>query len=218
MTGIEVAEARVKPNLLYIDEVEDERLNFEGDAIHTHLFGEVLTLHPSADIDETVEEILNHEIDAFVTDFKLSDHAAIDYTGADLVRRVLAIRKGFPCFVRTSHEDDALAEASDVNLVYVKSNDSLFKRICIQVENYEREIEAARSEFEQLRELNEPTAAQIDRMVELDDLLEESQNGDQKTSSIMKENFLKTGSDLLAVTQRLIDDMQKKLEQNEQNS
>lgn len=210
-----IENAASKPNILYVDEREDERSNFFNDAYMSEMFGEIYTLHPHEKVEDTLEEVLQHQIDAFVTDFNLSDEAKVTYNGEDLVRELLGMRRGFPCFVRTSFETDALSISGDVNRVYSKDSTTLFDRIRRQIDNYSNNIEAVKTEFYRLQEIphQKLNAKDVDRMIELDSFIESIYGEDQKIPSHLKLNIFKINDELLTRTEALITDIKAKLEQ-----
>ena len=206
-----------KPSIAYVDESSDERDNFYVDAYGSGLFSEIHRLHPDDSLDVLISQLLELQIDALVSDFRLSDANAKAYTGADVVRAFLDVRRDFPCFVLTSFDDDAMLSASDVNLVYSKdvkdeqaAGRNLFKRVSQQIVNYRSRIEAWADEFNALSRIepSERTVADVERLIQLDHDLEQSLSNDQALAKSVKRQALdRTG--LTARQDELMDETEK---------
>ena len=75
---------------------------------------------PLATVDEMLQRIEELSPDAVVTDFRLNEmridiHYNVKYNGIDLINAIREQREGFPCFVITSFDDEAVkAEAMDL--------------------------------------------------------------------------------------------------------
>ena len=110
------------PTIVYVDENDDAREDFYIDATRSRLFKDVIILPPSAELNEMINELLGREFEALITDFRLADAGPVNYDGSVLVERFLEVRSGFPCFIRTSYDDEAVATAADVNRVYSKES------------------------------------------------------------------------------------------------
>ena len=205
--------------IAYVDEEKSERDNFFGDAFDSGLFAEIYLVHPLEKLDDTISELLDLKIDALVSDYRLSDAAPVGYSGEDIVERFQSIRRDFPCFIRTSHEDQALKTSGDVNRVYSKGttsehpSTSLFKRISLQVERYQRQVGEWQEELQQLLEVPAETrnASDVERILELDSLLESSVGDDARIPVAVKEALFSTRDDLIAETQKLVDEMKRAL-------
>lgn len=209
-----------KPTIAYIDEVEDERANFSSDAFDSDLFAEVHQIHPVPDLHEMIEMLLDLEFDALVSDFNLTDVGGITYTGEDLVSAFLEVKADFPCFIRTSFEEVAVESSHDVNRVYSKNlsadedhGRSLFERIFRQVTVYRQSVKEWSKELEALLEIavEDQTAADIERMIELDSKLEASLGNDARIPKAVKEKLLRRNSDLIGETERLILEIKRAL-------
>lgn len=209
-----------RPSIAYVDEQSDERDNFYGDAYFSELFENIYPIAPDQNIDVTLSEILDLKIDALVTDFNLSDAGPIGYSGEDLVARLLSIRKDFPCFIRTSWEEDALRTSADVNRVYSKNprdderaGRTLFHRIALQIDRYERTIAGWRAELDALMGLGpaERNAADVALILELDGKLEASMGNDMGLPTDVKNSLFQVRDGLLEETERLVADMKRAL-------
>lgn len=215
------------PTIAYVDESEDEQAYFYGDALDSGFFGEIYLLSPEEDLDRLVSKLADLQIDALVSDFNLSDDRPNAYNGADVVEAFLAQRRNFPCFIRTSFDQDAMGSSSDVNRVYSKNateeqavGRDLFKRISIQIEHYRAQIEDWSEEYEALLTL--PTAErsvlQIERLIQLDDALEQAVAADQalaltfKREILNREGLFGKQDELFAQAEQLIAAMKDTLE------
>jgi hypothetical protein len=212
-----------RPSIAYVDEQPDERDNFFGDAYDSELFEHVHLVAPDPDINVTLAELMELKIEALVTDFNLTDAGPLNYSGADLVARFRDIRKEFPCFIRTSWEEDALRTSSDVNRVYSKNpkdderaGRTLFHRIALQIEHYEREIADWRQELGELMAIDpaERNAADVERILELDGKLESSVGDDVGLPADVKKSLFDVRDSLLEETERLVADMKRALNEN----
>ena len=208
------------PNIAYVDEKPDERDNFFTDAYDSGLFGEIHRIDPVADIEEMVELLLNLQIDALVSDFNLTEAAAIGYSGEQLVDRFLQIRADFPCFIRTSFEEDALSNSADVNRVYSKdvnadahTGSSLFGRIALQVQKHRALIASWKRELEELLAISteDRSALQVEKLLDLDHKLEASLGADAQIPKDVKEQVLNRRHALQEETERLIHEMKRAL-------
>lgn len=208
------------PSIAYVDEQEDERSNFYMDAHDSGLFAEIFLVEAFPTLEETAAVVLDLGIDALVTDFKLSEQGRLPYTGEDIVEAILAVRQGFPCFVRTSFEPDALSVSTDVNRVYSKdaaaeehTAGSIFTRIDLQIKKHQHFLDRCRGELEQLLKLGDADrdAEQVSRILELDHLLEASFGADAAISKEVKLQVLGRRNELHDQAAQLIEDLKKKL-------
>lgn len=209
-----------RPSIAYVDEQKDERDNFFNDAYDSDLFGEIYLIEPNPDINDTLAELLGLKIEALVTDFNFSGGPPIGYSGEDLAKKFLSVRKEFPCFIRTSWEEEAFNAASDVNRVYSKdiSKDKiigriLFDRIVLQIESYKRQIENWTSKLDKLMAIapSDRNAADIELIIELDGKLESSIGADLGLPGETKKSLFDVRDSLLEETERLVAEMKKAL-------
>ena len=209
-----------RPNIAYIDEKDDERDNFFTDAFDSELFGEIYRVEPLQNIDEMLELILSLDIDALITDFNLTEAAPLEYSGEQLVERFLAVRADFPCFIRTSYEEDALSSSADVNRVYSKdvsadahSGRSLFERIALQIKKHQELLESWQEELERLVAIqpDERQAHDVDRLIELDHKLEATLGADAQVPKAVKADAFSKRHELLDETEKLIADIKREL-------
>ncbi|HEJ8031173.1 TPA: hypothetical protein ACXI3L_000649 [Serratia marcescens] len=180
--------------ILFIDEESDaidEFLDYAEDTTTSKKI-HVVAEFPKSRIEEMIETIIKINPDAIVTDFMLNEKKTsisygVDYTGMDLVKNFTSLRHGFPCFVMTSLDDDAVKESDDVNIVYVKEilhseknssvKASFLEKVVSQITHYKARIESAENELINLIELRNNGSANVNdenRIIELDQFLEQS--------------------------------------------
>ncbi|MCY4184280.1 MAG: hypothetical protein OXC82_13185 [Rhodobacteraceae bacterium] len=205
--------------IAYIDEKEDERDNFFTDANQFGFKEEEIKLvdpEPWKDPEKLIEYLLEDHIDVLIIDYFLSEVAELNYSGKDLADHLLRLRPGFPCFVLTSFEVNAINDSSDVNLVYSK-NSQYFERVKKQVQNYQTRIKGWEKKLLELLDvpISERTAPQIEKIVELDHLIENALGGENILSNRVKEVLwedIKIRKDLIEKTEELIKEIKLKLE------
>ncbi|SNB61983.1 MULTISPECIES: hypothetical protein [unclassified Agrobacterium] len=213
------------PVIAYVDESADERDNFFGDAYDSGLFSEIHLLHPDDELNTLISRLVDLRIDALISDFNLGDAGQNAYTGAQVVEAFLEIRDDFPCFIRTSWDAAALKSSNDVNRVYSKNikkeNDvgrNLFERIALQVEHHRDRIDAWQNEFDELIAIegSERSASQVERILELDGLLERhvEKSGSlpmsTKRAVLNKEGLFAREDELIRQAEQLIAAMKSK--------
>jgi CheY-like chemotaxis protein len=168
-----------KHRIAYIDERKEDLEIFQRKFSPDF---EVETFFPKSDLANFVEILLKANFDAIVTDHKLAEYReegceVATYDGVELVKELQRYRKDFPCFILTSYDDDAIAEADDVNSVYPKGyieggdnqhgKTSLQERIRRQIEHYLAKVENAKKRFQELLEKHEKDKLSIDEENEL---------------------------------------------------
>lgn len=213
------------PVIVYVDEDEDAREDFYIDAKRTKFFRKIIVLPPEPTLEEMVANLVQINFEALISDFRLADAAGTDYDGSALVAKFLEIRTGFPCFIRTSYDNEALHAADDVNRVYSKEIEvdgvggrPLFERINLQIQRQRRQMEEWSGELEELLKVNRAmlSAPEIDRIIELDGLIEANMGGEheiaQTTKMLLLEgSFFERQNELLTATEELIDRIKKNL-------
>lgn len=206
--------------IAYIDENQDDITRFQS-RVHETL--DVIPFVPKSNLDEFVEELLNSGAEAFVVDFRLNEYKAnaqesITYTGVDLIERILQIRKGFPCFILTSYDSDAVQNIEDVNYVYPKDilapdkqpgEVTLAEKIRIQISHYQVKIQQSSARFQELLEKSNSQDLAEDEeeeLLRLDSFLE-SALGDHMALPSEKKTMLAVGKldELLASTRDLLE-------------
>ena len=168
--------------ILYIDEEAKEQRKFIRYASQGGFHVEVI--EPHDELNDLLNFILGADADAVIVDHRLGDKkASVDYDGADVYREFRKKRSHFPFFILTSYDNDAIAEAEDVNCVYPKSvvdisdiQNSEIKvtfndRIRAQIEHYKKRIDQSEQELSELIEKSDKvalTAIEEARIIELD--------------------------------------------------
>lgn len=177
--------------ILYIDEVQDDRLGFQRYVKLNSDEGkfQVDAIEPEENLETFIEYINNENYDAIITDHKLStEKASITYDGLDIVKRILELRAEFPCFVLTGWEDDAVRDGENVNIIYYKGIKGLTRtsaekhqalfvdKVENQIKHYKNKIAEYEEEYKVLLQKEELDSFEDDRLTELDSLLEKMTN------------------------------------------
>jgi hypothetical protein len=163
--------------ILFIDEQQEDIDQFKDYVDATSKPGtvEVVAEYPLESLEEMIDEIFKSGPDAVITDFMLNDYKEhvtynVPYNGVQLVRELTSIREGFPCFVITSFDDQAVNAERDT-----KAKANFLERVEIQIENYKSKIQDAEEELLRLVELRNSGKANMDdesEIIRLDHLLE----------------------------------------------
>ena len=187
--------------IIFIDEVQDDIDRFQRYVlkVDTNKEFEVIEAIPMESIEELVEHILSENIDAVISDHQLSEYKSnVTYTGVELVEKILRRREKFPCFVMTSHDDQAVATSSDVNIVYIKglmNNEdnvkiTFLERVKNQIIHYKTRISDAQKELNAILERSRDsslTAKEEARLMGLDNFLEKALNQKSKIPPQLKD-------------------------------
>jgi len=146
---------------------------------------------PLPTINEMLQRIEELCPDAVVTDFRLNEvrvdiHYNVKYDGIELINAIHEQREGFPCFVITSFDDEAINGSDDVNMVYIKdilrpetdkAKVTFAERITRQVDKYRSRLGNAKQELATLMKKRNDGAANVydeERIIEIDSFLEKS--------------------------------------------
>lgn len=146
---------------------------------------------PLSTLDKMLQRIEELCVDAVVTDFRLNEirtdiHYNVNYDGVELINAIRKQRDGFPCFVITSHDDEAVNGTDDVNMVYIKdilrpdvdkAKVTFAERITRQVDKYRSRIGNAKQELSALMDKRYSGNANVydeERIIKLDSFLEKS--------------------------------------------
>ena len=136
-------------------------------------------------------------------------------------------RAAFPCFIQTSFDDVALKAADDVNRVYSKNpragtggREQFLQRIALQIERHHARLAEWRVEFEDLLAVDRKalTAVQVERILELDEAIEENMGSDDpiarqaKRELLKDENLASRHLELIDETEKLIAEMRRALD------
>ena len=218
--------------ILFIDEENDAIDEFKDyvDETTTSEHVEVVAEFPQATLAEMIQTIIKINPDAIITDFMLNEKKTsikygVEYNGIDLVKSFTSVRDGFPCFVMTSFDDDAVKESDDVNIVYIKEilhsektsnvKASFLEKVVSQVTHYRARIEAYENELKELIEIRRSGKANIsdeNRIIELDQLIEQSI--DRKSSVPMEFKELSNTHRLKEILSK-VDNLLSKINKND---
>lgn len=208
--------------VLFIDEEHEQHESFQDymDAVEDMI--KVVCVYPEPDLEDMIQKIEDQHPDAIVTDYLLNDIKEdikynVAYTGVELVHKYQSIRVGFPCFVITSFDNDAVLETDDVNLIYIKhilnngeegAKAHFYDKIREQISKYKLSITSAQSELEMLvqkkdREGLEPYEEL--RALELDGFLEKALDSHKALPSGMKEmSYMKNMTSMIDKVDELL--------------
>ena len=217
--------------ILFIDE-DQEDINAFKDYIEkkdVNLEFEVITQYPLEDLGKMVDQIISLHVDAVVTDHMLNDIKTnidynIPYNGVQLVHSLSQKRERFPCFILTYFEDKAVAQSTDVNLVYTKgilydsekdteAKVNFLDRIKNQIIHYRKTIEDSENRLLELiakREADGLNAHEEDEMICLDTFIEKSLDKKSILPSTAKEM---KASDSLSELLKKVDELTTKIDQ-----
>lgn len=215
--------------ILFIDEEQDDIDSFKDYIEEKDIDGdfEVISTFPLGDLDEMLDEIWSHHVDAVITDFMLNEIKEnidynVPYNGVELVRHIVSKREDFPCFVMTAFDDDAVGQSEDVNIVYIKgilhgteketkAKATFLDRVKNQILHYRTKLENAESrllELIQKSEKQDLDASEEEEMIYLDGLIEKSLDKESVIPKIIKE---KKESDSLSDLLAKVDSLTKRL-------
>lgn len=180
----------MKYKILFIDEEKRQQDEFADFMDHYQDRVELICCYPLSTLVETIAMIDELHPDAIVSDFKLNEikddiKYNVSFDGSELMDAYLDERPGFPCFVLTSFDDQAIYRSHDLNIVYLKrdlhpSKDdkiTFADRIIQKIVSYQAEISNAQERLNVLMELrrnNQATSKDEQELIELDSFLERS--------------------------------------------
>ncbi|NOQ27009.1 MAG: hypothetical protein GQ564_16735 [Bacteroidales bacterium] len=203
-----------KYKVAYVDESEADIRRFQRFS-YNHL--DVIPFIPKDSIEETCIDILESHVDAVIADFEFSEQlSTVHYDGTDLVSLFLKKREGFPVFILTSFEDDAISKGEDVNIIYEKKamdeGERFLERIKAQIEKYKHKIEKDEKRLIELlseskkRKLDAP---EMDELAELDSKIEKSLDKESRMPNILRDD--KEASDLSELLKK-VDELTQKFD------
>lgn len=203
-----------KYRVAYIDESEADIRRFQRFS-YNHL--EVIPFIPKDSIEETCEEIFESHVDAVIADFEFSEQlSTVHYDGTDLVSLFLKKREGFPVFILTSFEDDAISKGEDVNIIYEKKameeGERFLERVKAQIEKYKHKIEQDEKRLLELISVSKKRkldALEIEELAELDSKIEKSLDKENRIPNILRGD--KEASDLSELLKK-VDELTQKLD------
>jgi DNA-binding NarL/FixJ family response regulator len=193
----------MKYKILFIDEEKRQQDEFADFMDHYQDRVELICCFPLSTLVDTIAMIDESHPDAIVSDFKLNDikddiKYNVSFDGSELMDAYLDERPGFPCFVLTSFDDEAIYRSHDLNIVYLKrdlhpSKDdkiTFADRIIQKIVSYQTEISNAQKRLNDLMELrrnNQATSKDEQELIELDSFLERSLGQKTQVPAGMKE-------------------------------
>ena len=193
----------MKYKILFIDEEKRQQDEFADFMDHYQDRVELICCYPLSTLVDTIAMIDELHPDAIVSDFKLNDikddiKYNVSFDGSELMDAYLDERPGFPCFVLTSFDDEAIYRSHDLNIVYPKrdlhpSKDdkiTFADRIIQKIVSYQAEISNAQERLNDLMELrrnNQATSKDEQELIELDSFLERSLGQKTQVPAGMKE-------------------------------
>ena len=193
----------MKYKVLFIDEEKRQQDEFADFMDNYQDKVALICRYPLVGLEETIAMIDELHPDAIVSDFKLNDIKEdikynVSFDGSELMDAYLGERPGFPCFVLTSFDDQAIYRSHDLNIVYLKrdlhpSKDdkiTFADRIIQKIVSYQAEIAQAQERLNALIELrrnNQATSKDEQELIELDSFLERSLGRKSQVPEGMKE-------------------------------
>ncbi|EAY29201.1 hypothetical protein [Microscilla marina] len=172
--------------IAYVDEAPAERRQFQF-YMHNESDINVIPIEPVEHIDNLILKIIEAKVDALVVDFDLTDqNPVIDYKGDEVVDKLLKKREGFPVFIFTNFDEDAMDESYDVNIVYDKKlmSDEAFadqikfkERLKKQVKHYRHKLNVKEQRLLELinkRDSEGLTGVEEDELIDLDDTIQKA--------------------------------------------
>ncbi len=203
----------MKFKIAYIDEDQSDIRRFQR---FSYNFFEVVPIIPKDSIEETCNEIIESHVDAIVSDFEFAEQiSTVHYDGTDLVSLFLKKREGFPVFILTSYEDDAISKGEDVNIIYEKKEmdegEQFLERVKAQIEKYKHKLETDEKRLLALiaeskkRKLD---ALEQEELAELDSKIEKALDKESRISKILRED--KEASELSELLKK-VDELAKSL-------
>lgn len=213
--------------IAYIDESKEEIEKFQRFCYPTF---EVLPIYPSPAIEETISDILEAHVDAVISDFEFSEQASdIKYEGTDLISLLLSKREGFPVFIFTSYEDEAIRKSDDVNIIYEKGekylddgkgniskNIKLLERIKLQIEKYKHKLEKDENRLVELIYISKNRnldALEQEELKALDSKIEKALDKESRISNILRDD--KEASELSELLKK-VDELAKSLRKKDE--
>jgi HPt (histidine-containing phosphotransfer) domain-containing protein len=203
----------MKYKIAYIDEDQSDTRRFQR---FSYNFFDVVPIIPKDSIEDTCNEILENHVDAIVSDFDFAEQlSTVHYDGTDLVSLFLKKREGFPVFILTSYEDDAISKGEDVNIIYEKKEmdegEQFLERVKAQIEKYKHKLETDEKRLLELiaeskkRKLD---ALEKEELAELDSKIEKALDKESRISNILRDD--KEASELSELLKK-VDELAKSL-------
>jgi HPt (histidine-containing phosphotransfer) domain-containing protein len=208
----------MKYKIAYIDEDQSDTRRFQR---FSYTFFEVVPIIPKDSIEDTCNEILENHVDAIVSDFDFAEQlSTVHYDGTDLVSLFLKKREGFPVFILTSYEDDAISKGEDVNIIYEKKEmdegEQFLERVKAQIEKYKHKLESDEKRLLEL--IAESKKRKLDvlekeELAELDSKIEKALDKESRISNILRDD--KEASELSELLKK-VDELAKSLRKKDE--
>jgi hypothetical protein len=207
-----------KFKIAYIDESDADIRRFQRFSFN---YFDVVPFIPKDSIEETCNDILESHVDAVISDFEFNEQlSTVHYDGASLISLFLKKREGFPVFILTSYEDDAVSKGEDVNIIYEKKEmdegekgEKFLERVKAQIEKYKHKQEVDESRILELITKHRKeglNAAEMDELAELDSKIEKELDKEGSIPNILRES--KEAFDLSELLKK-VDELAKKLDE-----
>lgn len=169
------------------------------------------------EIDYIITELIDKNIDALLIDYQLSSfESQVDYTGVEVADKTDNKFLGFPIFILTSFEAELYKhEVFDSYKVfdffrYMDEKDErieLNKKIIEQFLKRNKEIEIKKNELDKLLKQTNRTPEMDDRIIDLDDFLERSLDGESALSKSQKKRLVDNRFDeVLELLHKVLED------------
>jgi HPt (histidine-containing phosphotransfer) domain-containing protein len=206
----------MKYKIAYIDEDQTDIRRFQRFSFN---YFDIIPIIPKDSIEDTCQEILEHYVDAIISDFDFAEQlTTVHYDGTDLVSLFLKKREGFPVFILTSYEEDAISKGEDVNIIYEKKEmdegEMFLERVKAQIEKYRHKLEMDETRLLELiaqskkRRLD---AVEMEELSELDSKIEKSLDKESRITNLLRDD--KKASELSELLKK-VDELAKSLGHN----
>lgn len=183
----------MKYKIAYIDEDQTDIRRFQRFSFN---YFDVIPIIPKDSIEDTCQEILEQHVDAIISDFDFAEQlTTVHYDGTDLVSLFLKKREGFPVFILTSYEEDAITKGEDVNIIYEKKEmdegEMFLERVKAQIEKYIHKLELEETRLLELiaqskkRRLD---AIEMEELSELDSKIEKSLDKESRITNLLRDD------------------------------
>ena len=206
----------MKYKIAYVDEDQTDIRRFQRFSFN---YFDIIPIIPKDSIEDTCQEILEHHVDAIISDFDFAEQlTTVHYDGTDLVSLFLKKREGFPVFILTSYEEDAISKGEDVNIIYEKKEmdegEMFLERVKAQIEKYRHKLEMDETRILELiaqskkRRLD---AVEMEELSELDSKIEKSLDKESRITNLLRDD--KEASELSELLKK-VDELAKSLGHN----
>lgn len=159
---------------------------------------EPVEFNVDTNINITVENIMQENVDGIIIDYNLSSQKTAAYTGVDVAQKIYEIKEMLPVFVLTSYEEDlyqrelfSAFQVFDYNRYLEEENESdeLHNKIIQQINFVAKQIKEWESEIVELLPQRGKNADVDSRIIELDSKIEKATLTDKALPRITKCDF-----------------------------